>query len=247
MKPSSKGSTSSLFCWASMASCVLSQSCRITSTFESFVSILSFLKGLPRFCPSSNLQIVPLQSPHGMATTNENLSSSLTPSEQPSTILPVYCKVCGSQATDHLHYGALVCYACRAFFRRQVIKSHLLPCAYNDICVVTKETKDRCPYCRFQKCLQAGMKPGWVMDKQDLEQKRKKASIKKNLGLNGVNLTADENNESEGRPLDPTATSNQTSPSRRDNSSKSIVSSSFFVIGVMFRNFRYSSMLVSST
>ena len=142
---------------------------RISSVLSKFVILI--------------LNLVPLQSPHGMATTNENLSSSLTPSEQPSTILPVYCKVCGSQATDHLHYGALVCYACRAFFRRQVIKSHLLPCAYNDICVVTKETKDRCPYCRFQKCLQAGMKPGWVMDKQDLEQKRKKASIKKNLGL----------------------------------------------------------------
>ena len=120
-----------------------------------------------------------LQSP--LMGTNENLSSSST-SPQPSST-SVYCKVCGSPATEHLHYGALVCYACRAFFRRQVIKSHLLPCAYNDICVVTKETKDRCPYCRFQKCLQAGMKPGWVMDKQDLEQKRKKASIKKNLGL----------------------------------------------------------------
>ena len=140
---------------------VIFQNCRILSNFQS--------------CLIFNL--VHLQSPLGMGKTDENLSSS----EQPSTT--VYCKVCGSQATDHLHYGALVCYACRAFFRRQVIKSHLLPCAYNDICVVTKETKDRCPYCRFQKCLQAGMKPGWVMDKQDLEQKRKKASIKKNLGL----------------------------------------------------------------
>ena len=35
---------------------------------------------------------------------DENLSSS--------------CSVCGSPAAAHLHYGAVSCYSCRAFFRR---------------------------------------------------------------------------------------------------------------------------------
>ena len=28
------------------------------------------------------------------------------------------CSVCGSPAAAHLHYGAVSCYSCRAFFRR---------------------------------------------------------------------------------------------------------------------------------
>ena len=28
------------------------------------------------------------------------------------------CNVCGSPAAAHLHYGAVSCYSCRAFFRR---------------------------------------------------------------------------------------------------------------------------------
>jgi hypothetical protein len=28
------------------------------------------------------------------------------------------CSVCGSPAAAHLHYGAISCYSCRAFFRR---------------------------------------------------------------------------------------------------------------------------------
>ena len=33
-------------------------------------------------------------------------------------ILSSACSVCGSPAAAHLHYGAVSCYSCRAFFRR---------------------------------------------------------------------------------------------------------------------------------
>ena len=32
--------------------------------------------------------------------------------------LAAECSVCGSPAAAHLHYGAVSCYSCRAFFRR---------------------------------------------------------------------------------------------------------------------------------
>ena len=32
--------------------------------------------------------------------------------------LAAVCSVCASPAAAHLHYGAVSCYSCRAFFRR---------------------------------------------------------------------------------------------------------------------------------
>jgi uncharacterized Zn finger protein (UPF0148 family) len=33
-------------------------------------------------------------------------------------MLKAECSVCSSPAAAHLHYGAISCYSCRAFFRR---------------------------------------------------------------------------------------------------------------------------------
>jgi hypothetical protein len=34
--------------------------------------------------------------------------------------LVILFQVCGDVANDHIHYGAIACYSCRAFFRRGV-------------------------------------------------------------------------------------------------------------------------------
>ena len=31
-----------------------------------------------------------------------------------------HCSVCGDSAPDHVHYGSVTCFSCRAFFRRSV-------------------------------------------------------------------------------------------------------------------------------
>ena len=36
------------------------------------------------------------------------------------------CKVCMSPAADHIHYGAICCFSCRAFFRRGPPKIRLV-------------------------------------------------------------------------------------------------------------------------
>ena len=33
--------------------------------------------------------------------------------------LQASCSVCGDAAASHLHYGAISCYSCRAFFRSE--------------------------------------------------------------------------------------------------------------------------------
>ena len=92
------------------------------------------------------------------------------------------CKVCGDKAASHNHYGGTACYSCRAFFRRccfTKIERH--PCK-NDIedrCVINMNTRRNCIACRFNKCLQVGMKREWIMtmeEKRELQIKKKLAS-----------------------------------------------------------------------
>ena len=82
------------------------------------------------------------------------------------------CAVCGDRATRlrYSHYGAVSCFSCRAFFRRAVEKrSHEgYACSSGDnACGVTVDTRKKCPRCRFDKCVQVGMKHGAVQKKSE--------------------------------------------------------------------------------
>jgi len=88
------------------------------------------------------------------------------------------CKVCGAPASAYLHYGAIVCYSCRAFFRRAIRKNFI--CRVGDYsCIMEGTRSNRCRGCRYRTCLQVGMKPEMVdaMLKRNPEagKRRKKA------------------------------------------------------------------------
>ena len=50
--------------------------------------------------------------------------------------LAAECSVCGSPAAAHLHYGAVSCYSCRAFFRRGQPKQIRWGIRYDKTCVI---------------------------------------------------------------------------------------------------------------
>ena len=79
--------------------------------------------------------------------------------KRPKFIRKVICLVCGDVANDHMHYGAIACYSCRAFFRRGVKTNAPYFCSQSQTCVINKQSRKHCQYCRFQKCLEIGMKP----------------------------------------------------------------------------------------
>ncbi len=56
------------------------------------------------------------------------------------------------------HYGANSCDGCKGFFRRSVRKSHMYTCRFKKNCVVDKDKRNQCRYCRLKKCFRAGMK-----------------------------------------------------------------------------------------
>ena len=69
---------------------------------------------------------------------------------------PMICMICEDRATG-LHYGIITCEGCKGFFKRTVQNKRVYTCVAEGDCQVTKAQRNRCQYCRFQKCLRQGM------------------------------------------------------------------------------------------
>jgi len=71
--------------------------------------------------------------------------------------LGAYCSICLDRATGK-HYGAASCDGCKGFFRRSVRKNHVYTCRFQRNCIVDKDKRNQCRYCRLKKCFRAGMR-----------------------------------------------------------------------------------------
>lgn len=67
------------------------------------------------------------------------------------------CPVCGDKVSGY-HYGLLTCESCKGFFKRTVQNKKVYTCVAEKECQIDKTQRKRCPYCRFNKCLDVGMK-----------------------------------------------------------------------------------------
>ncbi|XP_037030916.1 orphan steroid hormone receptor 2 isoform X1 [Bradysia coprophila] len=77
-------------------------------------------------------------------STNNNMSIEL-------------CLVCSDRASGR-HYGAISCEGCKGFFKRSIRKQLAYQCRGTMNCEITKHHRNRCQYCRLQKCLACGMR-----------------------------------------------------------------------------------------
>ena len=94
--------------------------------------------------------------------------------------LTTQCSICNGPSATHLHYGAVACYSCRAFFRRGIGKPYCCVEGTGD-CSIDLTNRRSCQWCRFDRwewsgqkwsvsylnassdrCLKAGMKPELV-------------------------------------------------------------------------------------
>ncbi|XP_061423338.1 nuclear receptor subfamily 2 group C member 2-like isoform X1 [Lethenteron reissneri] len=89
--------------------------------------------------------------------------------------LPVeFCVVCGDRASGR-HYGAVSCEGCKGFFKRSVRKNLKYTCRGSQDCVINKHHRNRCQYCRLQKCFNVGMKTESVQcERKPIETMREK-------------------------------------------------------------------------
>ncbi|XP_014290139.1 probable nuclear hormone receptor HR38 isoform X2 [Halyomorpha halys] len=84
-------------------------------------------------------------------------SASSSPTERPPAGSPSQlCAVCGDTAACQ-HYGVRTCEGCKGFFKRTVQKGSKYVCLAEKSCPVDKRRRNRCQFCRFQKCLSVGM------------------------------------------------------------------------------------------
>ncbi|XP_065068108.1 retinoic acid receptor RXR-alpha-B-like isoform X2 [Rhopilema esculentum] len=112
--------------------------------------------------------------------TNSNSPSSVGSERQ---VLP--CSVCGDKAFVK-HYGVVACEGCKGFFKRSVRNNRKYQCLGSQVCDIDRKSRNRCQFCRFQKCLEVGMKTEAVQD--EALKKDKKDTTKRKAGSGTGNL-----------------------------------------------------------
>eukprot|EP00095_Tigriopus_kingsejongensis_P003616 maker-scaffold49_size462716-snap-gene-1.21 protein:Tk03616 transcript:maker-scaffold49_size462716-snap-gene-1.21-mRNA-1 annotation:"hypothetical protein Y032_0297g1723" len=109
------------------------------------------------------------------ATPNPNRQTK----DKNGKILPCVCAVCSDGASEHLHYGAICCFSCRAFFRRYSGRKKCVCVRGDNNCPVDVNRRNDCMNCRLQKCVDIGMKKDYVRGpNQSLRRKREEEGFK---------------------------------------------------------------------
>ncbi|XP_016308230.1 retinoic acid receptor RXR-beta-B [Sinocyclocheilus anshuiensis] len=81
------------------------------------------------------------------------------------------CAICGDRSSGK-HYGVHSCEGCKGFFKRTIRKDLSYTCRDNKECLVDKRQRNRCQYCRYQKCLAMGMKREAVQEERQKNKER---------------------------------------------------------------------------
>ena len=100
------------------------------------------------------------------------------------------CAVCQIESDNHhIHYGALACFSCRAFFRRAHNKGSDTPtyaCKKDGKCDITNKNRKKCQRCRYDACLKAGMNPHLVLTDEQKKVRFRKMLEKKGSSGSGA-------------------------------------------------------------
>nr|XP_061789998.1 retinoic acid receptor RXR-beta-A-like isoform X2 [Nerophis lumbriciformis] len=92
------------------------------------------------------------------------------------------CVICGDRSSGK-HYGVYSCEGCKGFFKRTVRKDLSYTCRDNKECLVDKRQRNRCQYCRYQKCLAMGMKREAVQEERQRNRERE-GELEFSMGIN---------------------------------------------------------------
>ncbi|XP_040196613.1 retinoic acid receptor gamma isoform X1 [Rana temporaria] len=111
----------------------------------------SFFRNFPTDLPKEMASLsVETQS----TSSEEMVPSSPSPPPPPRVYKP--CFVCNDKSSGY-HYGVSSCEGCKGFFRRSIQKNMVYTCHRDKNCQINKVTRNRCQFCRLQKCFQVGM------------------------------------------------------------------------------------------
>ncbi|XP_011504268.1 PREDICTED: retinoic acid receptor RXR-alpha-B isoform X2 [Ceratosolen solmsi marchali] len=117
-------------------------------------------------CPSSMIST----SPGGQSKSG---AASPYPPNHPLSGSKHLCSICGDRASGK-HYGVYSCEGCKGFFKRTVRKDLTYACREEKRCLIDKRQRNRCQYCRYQKCLTMGMKREAVQEERQRTKERER-------------------------------------------------------------------------
>ncbi|XP_030579175.1 hepatic nuclear factor 4, beta [Archocentrus centrarchus] len=106
----------------------------------------------------NDMMLVPLRSNKTVSAPSSSLSRIDGAKTQ--------CSICADRATGK-HYGAPSCDGCKGFFRRSIRNNHTYSCRFDRQCIVDKDKRNQCRYCRLRKCFKAGMRKEAVQNERD--------------------------------------------------------------------------------
>ncbi|XP_067830217.1 retinoic acid receptor RXR-beta-A-like isoform X5 [Heptranchias perlo] len=158
------------------------------SSIGSPFSVISSSIGSPALPSTPSLGYGPISSPQINSTVNMSGLHAVSSSDdvQPSlgmnqalsypagsatSSLRRVCAICGDRSSGK-HYGVYSCEGCKGFFKRTVRKDLTYTCRDSKDCIVDKRQRNRCQYCRYQKCLASGMKREAVQEERQRSRER---------------------------------------------------------------------------
>ncbi|XP_029906758.1 retinoic acid receptor gamma-A-like isoform X2 [Myripristis murdjan] len=116
-----------------------------------------------------------IQSVETQSTSSEEMvPSSPSPPPPPRVYKP--CFVCQDKSSGY-HYGVSSCEGCKGFFRRSIQKNMVYTCHRDKNCQINKVTRNRCQYCRLQKCFEVGMSKEAVRNDRNKRKKDVKEEV----------------------------------------------------------------------
>ncbi|KAG5836190.1 hypothetical protein ANANG_G00251920 [Anguilla anguilla] len=120
-----------------------------------------FFPGLDPFAWTGTASV---QSVETQSTSSEEMVPS-SPSPPPPPRIYKPCFVCQDKSSGY-HYGG--------FFRRSIQKNMVYTCHRDKNCQINKVTRNRCQYCRLQKCFEVGMSKEAVRNDRNKKKKEVK-------------------------------------------------------------------------
>nr|BAP15929.1 ultraspiracle 2 isoform [Henosepilachna vigintioctopunctata] len=109
-------------------------------------------------------------------TSGNHKGNSSYPPNHPLSGSKHLCSICGDRASGK-HYGVYSCEGCKGFFKRTVRKDLTYACREEKNCIIDKRQRNRCQYCRYQKCLLMGMKREAVQEERQRTKERDASEV----------------------------------------------------------------------
>uniref|UniRef100_A0A8C1MTQ3 Retinoic acid receptor RXR n=1 Tax=Cyprinus carpio TaxID=7962 RepID=A0A8C1MTQ3_CYPCA len=146
------------------------------SSMGSPFSVISSSLGSPCLPGTPSVGYGPISSPQVISSSDDvkppfGLKPMSAHSPGPMVSQKRLCAICGDRSSGK-HYGVYSCEGCKGFFKRTVRKDLSYTCRDNKDCLVDKRQRNRCQYCRYQKCLAMGMKREAVQEERQRNKER---------------------------------------------------------------------------